>query len=49
VALQRIEIRVVHAQRAELGNEAQHEDLLVHRRRIDHRAGNLAVAREFDE
>ena len=47
--LQRVEVRVEHAERAELADEAQHEHLLVHRRRVDHRAGDLAVLREPDE
>ena len=42
--LQRIEVGVEHAERAELADEPQHEHLLVHRRRVDHRARDLAVA-----
>ena len=48
-AQQGIEIGVVHAERAELADEPQHEHLLVHRRRVDHRAGDLFVLRELDE
>ena len=43
LALQRIEVGVEHAERAELADEPQHEHLLVHRRRVDHRAGDLAA------
>jgi hypothetical protein len=40
---------VEHPERAELADEPQHEHLLVHRRRVDHRARDLAVSRELDE
>ena len=47
--LERIEVCVEHPERAELADEAQHEHLLAHRRRIDHGAGHLAVLAELDE
>ncbi len=46
---QRVEVRPVHAERAELVDHPQHEHLLVHRRRVDHRPGHPAVLRELDE
>ena len=49
VPLERVEIGVVHPQRAELADEPKHQHLLVHRRRIDHRPGDLAVSRQLDE
>ncbi len=49
LALQRVEIRVEHAQRAELADQPQHQDLLVHRLCVDHAARKLAALRELNE
>ncbi len=47
--LQRIEVGLEHAERAELADHLQHQHLLVQRRRVDHRSGELAALAETDE
>ena len=49
LALQRVELGVEHAERAEAADHLQHQHLLVHRGLVDHRAGDAPVAGKLAE